>query len=160
MPHACGFAASSVVGNQLFIAGGVGAGNQARSTLQIYDFTTRTWRLGAPLPNAQHGAYGIVVGDGKLYLVSRPGQGQTRSILVYDVQSNTWTEQSPPLDEGGDVMYAFAHKRRIVVVYANGAAFHRGTGSQDWSRFDLDVAPAILQSYIGRNGVAGSVILG
>ena len=159
MPHACAWAASGVIGNELFIAGGRGVGTEDLSTLQIYDITARTYRLGAALPRTECGAWGIV-GDGKLYLVSRPGQGQTRSILVYDVQSNTWTEQSPPLDEGGDVMYAFAHKRRIVVVYANGAAFHRGTGSQDWSRFDLDVAPAILQSYIGRNGVAGSVILG
>ena len=159
MPHACAWAASGVIGNELFIAGGRGVGNEDLSTLQIYDITARTWRLGAALPRTECGAWGIV-GDGKLYLVSRPVQGQTRSMLVYDVQSNTWTEQSLPPQESGGPMHAFAHKRRIVVVYANGSAFHRGTGSDDWSRFDLDDAPAILQNHTVRNGITGSVILG
>ena len=153
MPHACARAASGVIGNELFIAGGRGVGDQPLSTLQIYDFTTRTWRLGPTLPHAEYRAEGVVVGDGKLYLVRR--LITTRRMFVYDVQSNTWTEQSPPLDEGGDVMYAFAHKRRIVVVYANGAAFHRGTGSDpDWYPFDLGVTSG------PDNGVSGSVILG
>ena len=154
MPHACGFAASGVIGNQLFIAGGMTTGdynNQPLSTLQIYDFTTRTWRLGARLPRTEIMACGIVVGDGRLYLVS----SHSHSMLVYDVQSNTWTEQSPPLDEGGDVMYAFTHNGRIVVVYANGTAFHRGTGSDpDWYPFDLGLTSG------PDHGVAESVILG
>jgi len=159
MPHACARAASGVIGNELFIAGGRYDGNNL-STLQIYDITARTWRLGAPLPNAQHGAYGIVVGDGKLYLV--PSRVSTvQSTLVYDVQSNTWTEQSlPPQERGaqyGGLMYAFAHKGSIVVMYSSGLVFHRGTGSDqnNWSLFDLDVASDAVYG-----ALAGSVILG
>ena len=78
-------------------------------------------------------------------------------MLVYDVQSNTWTEQSlPPQESGaqyGGLMYAFAHKGSIVVMYSSGLVFHRGTGSE-WSRFDLADVRA------GENAVAGSVILG
>ena len=171
MPHACSLAASGIIGNELFVAGGRvwhtvnGVGHsEDLSTLQIYDFTTRTWRLGAPLPRRRCGACGIVV-DGKLYLVSSKlsdlyYDGQS-STMVYDVQSNTWTElPDPPLSRfGACTLHAFAHNGRIVAFNQSGSAFQLGTHG-GWYRFDLDVAPAILQSYIGRNGVAGSVILG
>ena len=157
MPHASTMAASGVIGNELFIAGGRGVGNQRYlSTLQIYDFTTRTWRLGAPLPHALRGACGVVV-DGKLYLVSTR-LSVRRSTLVYDVQSNTWDQQIPPPyapAEDLHAMYAFTHNGRIVVVYANGTAFHRGSGSDpDWYPFDLGVTSG------PDHGVAGSIILG
>ena len=67
-------------------------------------------------------------------------------MLMYDVQSNTWTEQSLPPQESGEqyggLMYAFAHKGSIVVMYSSGLVFHRGTGSDpnNWSLFNLDVA--------------------
>ena len=150
MPHASKMAASGVIGNELFVAGG-DDGNGNLSTLQIYDFATSLWRLGAPLPHALRGACGVV-GDGKLYLVRRPGT--TRSMFVYDVESNTWSNQPKPPYQGADVdvKYAFAHKGRIVAVNTNGCAFQRGVGS-DWSQFDLGVRA-------GGNAVAESVLLG
>ena len=97
MPHVTAIPASGVVGNELFIAGGRDKWHQPQSTLQIYNFTTRTWRLGAALPRAQDNACGIVVGDGKLYLVSLK---YSSCLMVYDVQSNTWTElPGPPYDQ-------------------------------------------------------------
>ena len=165
MPHACSLAASGIIGNELFVAGGRvwhtvnGTGHsEDLSTLQIYDITTRTWRLGAPLPRRRCGACGIVV-DGKLYLVSSKlsdlyYDGQS-STMVYDVQSNTWTElPDPPIarwDQHG-VMHAFAHKGRIVAFDQSGSAFQLGTDS-GWNRFDLDI-------HYFENAVAGSVILG
>ena len=159
MPHACARAASGVIGNELFIAGGIGSGDEDLSTLQIYDFTTRTWRLGPTLPHAEYRAEGVVVGDGKLYLVRRR-LGTTRRMLVYDVQSNTWSNQPKPAYRlAVDVKYAFAHKGRIVAVNSTGSALQLGTGS-DWSRFDLDVGPAILHTGYEGSAVAGSVLLG
>ena len=158
MPHASRMAASGVIGNELFVAGGYGVDNLALSTLQIYDISARTWRLGAPLPHALYGGPGIVL-DGKLYLVPRPGT--MRSMFVYDVQSNTWSNQPKPACRGAvvDVKYAFAHKGRIVAVNSTGSALQLGTGS-DWSRFDLDVGPAILHTGYEGSAVAGSVLLG
>ena len=157
MPHACANAASGVIGNELFVAGGRSVAYEDISTLQIYDFTARTWRLGAPLPHALYGGYGIVLGDGKLYLVSS-SLSEVQCMLMYDVQSNTWDQQIPPPyapAEDLHAMYAFTHNGRIVVVYANGTAFHRGTGSDpDWYPFDLGVTSG------PDNGVSGSVILG
>ena len=169
MPHACSLAASGVIGNELFVAGGRGVSYEDLSTLQIYDFTTRAWRLGAPLPYRRCGARGIVV-DGKLYLVStklshyEAYQGQS-STMVYDVQSNTWSQLLDPgigrRDHGA--MHAFAHEGRIVAVDSSGNAKYRGTGTDptndvfwppDWRDFDLNMARPII------HGVAGSVILG
>ena len=147
MLHACAPAASGVIGNELFLSY---HGNGDLLALQIYNFTTREWRLGAPWPRRQHCPCGVVVGA-KLYLVS-VGTYSDSSTFVYDVQSDTWTEQRPPPDEArdlqasivagsGDIMHAFAHDGRIVVVKESGSAFHRGTGSADWSPLDLDIAP-------------------
>ena len=160
MPRACAWAASGVIGNQLFIAGGIDGANEDLSALQIYDITARTWRLGAPLPNAQHGARGIVVGDGKLYLVSRFSEVQC--MLMYDVQSNTWTEQSLPPQESGGPMHAFAHKGSIIVAYLSancgpGSVYQEGTGSDpnNWSRIHLDVAPGAVYGALARSVLLG-----
>ena len=184
MPHACAYAASGVIGNQLFIAGGLtvhnlnalSQSNRALSTLQIYDFAARTWREGAELPHAHvmYGACGIVVGDGKLYLVST----KTHNMQVYDVQSNTWTGLGAPpfglLDTSCLAMHAFAHEGRIVVVNARGEALDRrpGTGTEipgymvpapRWHQFDLDMVLGIFHGRFESSnfyGVAESVILG
>ena len=158
MPHTCTWAASGVIGNQLFIAGGKGHEEDQEdqyptlSTLQIYDFTAQTWHLGPPLPKAVQSACGLVVDD-KLYVFS----SIHRSFQVYDVQSNTWTEQIPPPCDFWSATHAFVHKGRIVVVERSGAAYHRGTGSDPnhWSPFDLDmVAPGMT------HGVGGSILFG
>ena len=159
MLHACRYAASGVIGNQLFIAGGIGHEEDEDdeypklTTLQIYDFTARTWHLGPPLPKAVQSAWGLVVDD-KLYVVS----SIENSFQVYDVKSNTWTEQIPPPCAFGRGTHAFAHKGRIVVVErGSGAAFHRGTGSDPnhWSPFDLDMVAQGMT-----HGVGGSILFG
>ena len=94
MLHASSMAASGVIGNELFIAGGYYGVDKLPSTLQIYDFTTRTWRLGgAPAHSVDHAAL-LLTGSYILSLrdVDLVGEG----MLVYDVQSNTWDQQIPP----------------------------------------------------------------
>ena len=71
MLHACRGAASGVIGNELFIAGGYASGWQYQSTLQIYDIAERTWRLGAALPEPRMWTIGVVA-DGKLFLILLP----------------------------------------------------------------------------------------
>ena len=85
--------------------------------------------------------------------------------MVYDVQSNTWSQLPDPAigrwDHGA--MHVFAHNGRIVAIDSSGNAEYRGTGTDptndvfwppDWRDFDLDMARPII------HGVAGSVILG
>ena len=81
---------------------------------------------------------------------------------MYDVQSDTWTEQIPPPYVGpghdSNMANAFAHNGRIVVVHKSGVAFHRGTGSDMiWSPLDLNlgISGSPFAGYAG-----GSVLLG
>ena len=161
MPVACAMAASGVIGNELFIAGGRGADHQHYlSTLQIYDFTARTWRLGAPLPLALRGACGVVV-DRKLYLVSTKFS-DVRSRLVYDVQSNTWDQQIPrPNRLASDgAMHAFAHNDPRIPAFAHNdliVGVHRHNLTFYHENFVSGLGlgtPGIM------NAVGGSVVIG
>jgi len=100
MPHACILAASGFIGDRLYVAGGFkgyghGHGHgqlpgQAAvdasdlRALQVYDTATRTWSLGAPLPEGMVLSRGLrrgkisVVVDGRLILMDM------NSTLVYD----------------------------------------------------------------------------
>ena len=146
MLHACVWAASGVIGSELFIADGEGL-----TTLQIYDIATRTWRVGAPpqgWSNPGSGARktkGVVV-DGKLFLFS----SRLESPLVYDPQSNTWSEEAVPEIHGSSVLHACAHEGRIVVFLWNDEAFERAADGS-WSSFTR---------FEAKRCVSGSVLLG
>ena len=156
MPHACVWAASGVIGNKLFIASGM-SGSES-NTLQIYDTAARTWRLGAPIPvvhtlGSGSGARkpkGVVV-DGKLFLFS----SRLQSPLVYEPQSNTWTEEAVPEIHGTSVLHACAHEGRVVVVLWNGEAFERAADGS-WS----PCTRAVDHSHRPSTCVSGSVLLG
>ena len=159
MLHACVRAASGVIGSELFIADGEGL-----TTLQIYDIATRTWRVGAPpqgWSNPGSGARktkGVVV-DGKLFLFS-----SRQSPLVYDPQSNTWSEEAVPEIHGSSVWHACAHEGRVVVFLWNGKAFERAAGGS-WSlytraeayRCNIDGTRRLIYK---KRCVSGSVLLG
>jgi hypothetical protein len=147
--HACVWAASGVIGNELFIAGGMNVSES--NTLQIYDIATRTWRVGAPFPVVQTPGSGAkkpkgVVVDGKLFLFS----SRLQSPLVYEPQSNTWTEEAVPEIHGSSVLHACAHEGRVVVFLWNGEAFERAADGS-WSRCTRAEA---------KRCVSGSVLLG
>ena len=154
MPHACVWAASGVIGNELFIADGM-HGSES-NTLQIYDIAARTWRLGAPVPVVQTTGSGAikkpkgVVVDGTLFLfISR-----LQSPLVYEPQSNTWTEEAPPF---GDefVLHACAHEGRVFAFRRSGAAYSRATDGS-WS----PCTRAVDHSHPPSTCASGSVLLG
>ena len=151
MPHACVWAASGVIGNELFIAGGTGLSEL--NTLQIYDIAARTWRLGAPLPVVQitgsKKPRGVVV-DGKLFLFTR----QIHRTLVYDPLYNMWTEEAVP--EGDfSVWYggACAHEGRVFVIGRTGNFLRAADGSWSFSIRAEDGGDS-------RRSVSGSVLLG
>ena len=161
MPHACTRAALGVIGNELFIAGGYDMQQGHLRTLQIlqvYDIATRTWRVGAPPPENPGIASGVVA-DGKLFLIRSP-----ESTLVYDPQSNTWSEEAVPEIHGSSVLHACAHEGRVVVFLWNGKAFERAAGGS-WSlytraeakRCNIDGTRRLIYK---KRCVSGSVLLG
>ena len=159
MPHACANAASGVIGNELFIAGGAreghapyGADNAvATRTLQIYDITTRTWRFGALLPYQCYWETGVVV-DEKLFVfrTADPRHG----MLAYDPQSDTWSEEAVPFV--GIVEHACAHTGRVVVFLRNGTAFERAADGA-WSPFSYGLREEDSRY---EYATSGSVLLG
>ena len=143
MPYAPMCAASGVIGNQLFIAGGMLRCTD--KTLQIYDIATRTWRLGAPLPQRSSTAHHIVL-DGKLHLI------ELIFTLVYDPQSDTWTEETvPPSFEY--LVHACAHDGRILAFLDNGTVLARATDGS-WSPYE------VVETAPGPDFAIQSVLLG
>ena len=159
MPHACASAASGVIGNELCIAGGGDEHVVSTQILQIYDITTRTWRLGAQLPFPCHDGQGVVV-DGKLFVFGTPGSEvwppPSRGMLVYDPKCNAWTEETVPFGSGARVVHACAHKGRIVVFLRNSYAYERAADGA-WSPFSYGVSEEDSRT---ARSASGSVLLG
>ena len=137
MPNPCTCAASGVIGNQLFVVGGLtvhAAHLELPPThhraLRIYDFTTRTWRLGAPLPRTMPNLECGVVADGKLFAIRNDDQ----VMFVYEPQTDMWTEEEFPWDS--HVGRACSHNGRVVVFLKNGTSFER-LAIDEWQPYDV-----------------------
>ena len=97
-----------------------------------------------------------VVADGKLFVIDT---FSSEDLLVYDPQSETWTEEAPPPivtnPDDGDVWItvnsACAHKGRLVVFLSSGRAFERANDGS-WSPYQVAAE--------GPCAFAESVILG
>ena len=98
--------------------------------------------------------------DGKLFVISTVVDS-SKDLLVYDPQSNSWTEEAPPPtvtnpDDGVNVWItvnsACAHKNRLVVFLSSGRAFER---ANDGSWSPLEFAAALSD-----DDLVESVILG
>ena len=102
--------------------------------LLIYDIPTRTWQFGPPLPVEDHSDMPLhaVVVDGKLFVLF-----SSRSTLIYDPNSESWTEEAaPPWD--GRKEHACVHNGRLVIVSRDaGGMFERATDGS-WSRCEFN----------------------
>ena len=98
-----------------------------------------------------------VVADGKLFVIDT---FSSEDLLVYDPQSETWTEEAPPPTvtnpDDGDVRItvnsACAHKNRLVVFLSSGMAFERANDGS-WSPYEVDPE-------LAHDDLVESVILG
>ena len=149
MPHGWCYAASAIIGNQLFIAGG-----QDSTTLQIYDIGSRTWRLGASIPDSRSPYADAFVVEGKLCLIHvNPNNSLLSSLLVYDPQANTWTEEAPM--PSLTTRLKCVHDGRLIVYQENGTVITR---ANDGSWFPY--ARTEPQTRWIYKSVSGSVLLG
>ena len=167
MPQPFMLAASGVIGNQLFVAGGrADDNNTSLSTLQIFDFTTRTWRLGAPMPAGKQESIGVVV-DGKLFVITSGMARHDPTISVYDPASETWSVEANTPFRHMRVRYACAHNGRVIVFLVSGQVFERAAAGT-WSIFDLsdearDVVGGTSQTFVESSSIdymAQTVLLG
>ena len=167
MPQPFMLAASGVIGNQLFVAGGrADDNNTSLSTLQIFDFTTRTWRLGAPMPAAKQESIGVVV-DGKLFVITSGMTSHDPTISVYDPPSDSWSIESNTPFRHMRVRYACAHNGRVIVFLVSGQVFERAAAGT-WSAYDLsdearEIVGGTSQTYVESSAIdymAQTVLLG
>ena len=87
MPSAVSNFVGGVIGNKLYVAGGlrwVGGWRIASDELQVFDFETRTWSLGPDLPGPRYYGAGCVC-DGRLYVVGGKDETRnlTRTVIVF-----------------------------------------------------------------------------
>jgi DNA-binding CsgD family transcriptional regulator len=86
---------AGLIGELIYVPGGVDDAGKVSTTLEIFDPRTETWSAGAPLPHPIS-AYALATNEGQLYLFGGwNGEYVQDLTLIYDPTSNTWTEGSP-----------------------------------------------------------------
>jgi N-acetylneuraminic acid mutarotase len=84
LPTSRGGAATAVVGNEVLVIGGEGAG-KAYSTVEAYDTASNRWRTLPPIPTARHGTEAAMCG-GDIYIADGgTQQGGSAPTAVHEV---------------------------------------------------------------------------
>lgn len=114
-----GAAAGAVIGDKLYVAGGVNQfGNeyQPYSFLEIYDFNTGRWHNGPDMPTARH-HLGAVAVEGKLYAVGgrQPSDESLRAFEVFDPRQNRW-QRLPDLPHGAGAPGVTAIDGKVILT--------------------------------------------
>ena len=102
MPTARGATAAGVIGDSLYVAGGIGAGGVIENVLERYDFRTRRWERMAAMPTAREHVAGTVEGDRLYVLGGRTLRSDSiDAVEVYDPAHDRWRRAAPmPQDAG------------------------------------------------------------
>jgi N-acetylneuraminic acid mutarotase len=84
------------VWGKVFVFGGCAKG-VVSSEVDIYDPDTNKWTVGAAMPTARAGFYGIGREDRIIYVIGGVGQSHVQSPAneAYDVKTNTWKTATP-----------------------------------------------------------------
>jgi N-acetylneuraminic acid mutarotase len=92
MPTPRGAAASAVIGDTLYVAGGMTHNGRLSNALEAFDFRTERWRRLADMPTPREHTIGAAV-DGSMYVAG----GRTlesdsiHAFERYDPETDTWT---------------------------------------------------------------------
>jgi DNA-binding CsgD family transcriptional regulator len=114
-PTPVGFVSAAVVGDKIYVPGGIGAGQQIQAILEVYDPVRDRWQESAPLPEPL-GAYGLTAFHGQIYLFGGSGtQGYSDAVYRYDPDADSWTAMQS-LDMARGFLAAAAVGDRIYVV--------------------------------------------
>lgn len=114
-------ATAAVVGDRIFVTGGVDSDGKLVNTTEIYNGTG--WTLGAPIPTPRQLLGGA--SDGKLVyaLGGTNGAADLKTVEAYDPTTDTWTTM-PPLPQARSDFGVAVTDARLVVVggFAGGQA--------------------------------------
>jgi len=118
MPRPRGASGVAVIGQRIYIAGGVGATGTV-PTLDVFDTAAGEWSLLAPMANARDHLTAQAV-DGRVFAIAgRNGGTQIAATEEYDPASNTWRARAPiPVARGG--LGSGVIRGRIIVFGGEG----------------------------------------
>jgi Kelch motif len=128
-----GAAAGAVLGERLYVAGGLlEFGNQyePRRSLEIYDFERRTWTRGPDMPTPRH-HFGATALHGRLYFAGgrRPSDLSLSAFEEFDPSSESW-RRLPSLPVGAGSAGVAAAAGSVIVV--GGGEDHRDDHGGNW----------------------------
>jgi subtilisin family serine protease len=87
--------AAAVIGAKIYVVGGIDASGYLSNALQIFDTSTGTWTLGAPLPVALYHA-AVAVANGKLHVFGGlTDYERSNATYVYGPTANKWSTGTP-----------------------------------------------------------------
>lgn len=91
MPTPRGFCALAVFGNEIFVAGGRGAGSpEIKDILEAMNVSTGTWRTVGYLPARRFGSSTFVL-NSRLYMAAgSDGNQYVKTVLEYNPSNNAW----------------------------------------------------------------------
>jgi len=86
---------AALIGEKLYVPGGLTADGRQTDILEIYDPRNDMWETGAPLPQAVS-AYALADFEGRLYLFGGwDGVTAMDEVYIFDPTDNTWREGAP-----------------------------------------------------------------
>ena len=92
IPHAVGGAASGVIGNHFYVAGGQDASGAIIDLVWDYSVATNSWSAGASVPTPTNAA-GSAVANGRLWIFGGETPGAaTGTTTAYDPGAGGWNE--------------------------------------------------------------------
>jgi N-acetylneuraminic acid mutarotase len=114
-PTPVGFVSAAVVGDTIYLFGGVGAEQQVRDVVEVYDPTLDVWETRSAMPKPL-AAYGLAAMGDQVYLFGGlDGQGYVSTVYRYDTTADTWQELNP-MNVARGFLSAAAIEDRIYVV--------------------------------------------
>ncbi|MHB0989566.1 MAG: Kelch repeat-containing protein [Bellilinea sp.] len=88
-------AGAALLGEKIYIPGGLGVGGKPTALLEVYDPRSDRWKQAEPMPIALSG-YALASFEGQLYVFGGwDGADYSDRVFVYDLGENAWQERQP-----------------------------------------------------------------
>ncbi len=86
------YAGGAVIGNKIYVLGGIGNNGQPSRQFEVLDLQTRQWAALGDLPTTLTG-HSVVASEGKLYVFGGRENGEiTNHVRVFDPATEAWIE--------------------------------------------------------------------
>src|SRR5918993_1066065 len=120
MPTARGAASAGVIGDTLYVAGGVGENGRVLGTVEAFDFTTGRWERRADMPTArEHAAYAVA--DDRLYVLGgrTPANDAITVVEAYEPEADRWRRVAPLPQRAGSCRARGPRAHRVAAAPAD-----------------------------------------